>query len=547
MVRKVSIILSILAMAAFTANAATVSGVVTDTAGVPLAGAIVTVEAIFGGGALADTTDATGDYSIAGVTAGAHAITAELTGYTAYAADVDVPAGTPIVTRNITLTPLPAGITISGSVTDSATGNPLTGAIVRLSTIGGGATVVDSAIVSATGTYSLTHVQAATYNLSATAAGHTAQTIRVVVAAAPLTRNFLLVALPAGIVISGTVADSVSGAALVGATVTLRTGAGVGGGAVVATATTIAGGAYTIDSVQPGTYSLTATDAGYTAKALAGIAVTNANLTRNFLLVTLPPGITISGTVVDSATGNPLAGAVVELRTGGAVVDSAIVSATGTYSITNVQPGTYNLNASAAGHVTKTDAGIVVAAANLTRNFELARTPGIAITGRVADTATGDALPGAIVRALQNGVVIDSAIVATNGTYALDVPAGTYTLTANDAGYGTKTITGVVVAAALEEDFFLKAGGTGVVTLANNKSAKPEFVMTAGHILQLRNFNDEGVVSVYGLSGKLVYRTTFAAHTSSLALPSSITRTSGMLLVNISQRNAVYRKQIMVP
>jgi hypothetical protein len=543
-------ILTALTVCAFTVNAATVSGVVSDTNGAPLAGVYVTITPAGGGAAISDTTNATGDYSIATTVTGFHAMAATLNGFVAYAGFVNFPTAGSAVTRNITLTPVPPGITISGSVTDSATGNPLTGGIVRLSTIGGGATVIDSAVVGLTGTYSLTHVQAATYNLSATAAGHVAQTVRVVVAAAPLTRNFLLVGIPAGIVISGTVTDSVSGTGLVGATVTLRTG-GAGGGTVVATATTITGGVYSIDSVQAGTYSLVATAAGHTAKTLNGIAVTNANLTRNFELVGLPAGVAISGSVIDSVSGLPLVGAIVRLRTaggigGGTLVDSAITIANGSYSIDSVQPGTYNLVASATGHINKTDAGIVVAAVALVRNFDLVRTPGIAISGRVADSASGLPLGGAIVRAIQAGVVIDSAIVANNGTYTLSVPAGTYTLTANAAGHGTKTMAGLVVNGALTENFFLVSGAVGTASAANTaRMLKPEFSISSAGILQLRNFSEQGVVSVFSVNGKLVYRTGIAANATVVVLPK--TMVGGLYLVNVTQKSAVYRKQVIMP
>ncbi|HMD68756.1 MAG TPA: carboxypeptidase-like regulatory domain-containing protein [Chitinivibrionales bacterium] len=551
MMKKMSIILSILALSVFTANAGTVSGVVDSAGAAVLANVIVTVTPAGGGTALADTTTATGDYSIAGVPAGAQTITATKDGFTAYTGVVFVTAAG-VTTRNISLAAEPPGITVTGHVFDSASGNPLAGVIIRLTTIGGGATLVDSTLTIANGSYSLTHVQTGRYDLSAAAVGHVTQTVVIAAAAANLTQDFTLPPLPAGIVISGHVMDSVSGNPISGAVVRLRTG-GAAGGTIIDSAITATNGSYSIDSVQAGTYALIAAAAGHVTKTVTGVVVANAAVTRDFALAGLPAGVSITGTVVDSVSGDPIAGAIVRLRTpggigggGGALVDSAITAANGTYSIDSVQAGTYNLVASATGHANKTDAGIVVAAVALVRDFELVKTPGIAITGRVADSTSGLPLGGAIVRAFQAGVLVDSAIVAANGTYSLDVPAGVTTLTANAAGHGTKTITGLNVTVAVTENFFLVAGGTGVVLVADNRSTKPEFVMTAGHILQLRNFNDAGVVSVYGLSGKLVYRTTIEAHAASVVLPSSLARTGGLYLVSISQRNAVYRKQIVL-
>jgi protocatechuate 3,4-dioxygenase beta subunit len=560
MLKKVSIILSILAMSAFTVKAGTVSGTVTDTgtAATPIQNAIITLTPAGGGGGtpLHDTTDATGGYAIANAAAGFYTIVAEAVGYTASTpAFVNVGAANTI-TRDIVLTPLPKGIIISGTVTDSVTGNPLPGAIVRLRTGagGGGAGVlVDSAIAGANGQYSIDSVQPATYRLVASAGGHTAKTITgLVVAAANLTRDFQLVGLPVGIIISGTVTDSVSGNSLVGGTVTLLTGGGIGGGTVVATATVTAQG-YSIDSVQPGTYTLTATAAGHTAKTVNGVAVAAAAVTRNFQLVGLPAGIMISGTVTDSVKGTSLAGAIVRLRTGGGggggtLVDSAIVAANGTYSIDSVQPGTYSLTATAVGHTAKTDAGIVVAAANLTRNFELLALPGIDITGRVADSTTGAPLGGAVVRLMQGTVLVDSAIVAANGSYTLtSVPAGTYSLSATATGHAVKTMTGLVVAnASLTENFFLVVG-TGVVAISpNTKSLMPEISMTAG-LVHLRNVNGAGTVSLYGINGKLLYSAAIAPHASSVAIPNGIARAGGVYLVSLTQNSSVYRKQVVLP
>jgi large repetitive protein len=644
MVRKIFLILSVFSLCAFTANAATVRGTVSDTGGNTIVGAIITLVQFGGGGTtLYDTTDTAGAFSITGVAAGFHSIAATAPGFVASTpATFNVAAAGSTVTRDISLTPLPAGKTISGTVTDSVLGTPLAGAKVYLRTGGGGGgTLLDSATAAANGTYAIDSVQPGTYRLVASAAGHTPKTqLGVVVAATPVTQNFQLVGLPAGIIISGTVTDSVQGTPLAGATVELRMGMGggtlvktataaangtysidsvvpgtyrlvasagghtgktvtgivvaaapitqnfqlvglpagiiisglvtdsvkgtplagakvylrTGGGGgivVVDSATTAANGTYTIDSVQPGTYSLNATAAGHTAKTVNGVVVAAATVTQNFELVGLPAGVAISGTVTDSVRGTPLAGAKVYLRTGGGgggtLLDSATAAANGTYKIDSVQPGTYRLVASATNHTTKTVNGVVVAAVAITQNFQLVGLPGVDISGNVADSSSGMPLSGAVVRLLQGVVLVDSAIVAANGSYVLSsVPAGTYSISASASGHQTKTVTGLVVANASITQNFLLVVGVGIVSGKNTSAfGKPEFSMTAARILQLRNFSEQGLVSVFSVSGKLVYRTGITANATAVVLPK--TMVAGAYFVSVTQKNTVYRKQIVMP
>ncbi|HUI92063.1 MAG TPA: carboxypeptidase regulatory-like domain-containing protein [Chitinivibrionales bacterium] len=555
MVRKISLVFSILAATIFTVNAGTVTGVVdsgTAPNNKPLAGVIVTLTPAFGGGAsYSDTTLATGDYSIANVPAGVYAPTATLDGFTPYAGANIVVTANGTVTRNINLVPLPPGITISGAVKDSVSGDPLAGALVRLRTIGGGATTVDSVIVGTNGQYSLTHVQAGTYNLVASAAGHTAKTVRTVVAAVDITQDFLLVGLPAGVAISGSVKDSVSGTPLAGGKVYLRTG-GIIGGTIIDSAVVGTNGSYSLDSVQPGTYSVIATAAGHTSKTVNGVAVANTAVTEDFMLVGLPAGVTVSGLVDDSIRGTPLAGAIVYLRTaagagGGTILDSAVAGSNGSYTIDSVQPGNYRLEATATGHTAKTVA-ITVAAAPVTQSFLLASLPGVTISGQVADSTTGQPLGGAVVKILSGGLggtVVDTAVVAANGTYTLtDIPAGTYTMTVNKANYGTKVKTVTVAATPLTEDF-LMVPGVGVTTLLSSAKSRVPQIMLAAGMLHLANFSEAGTVSLLSISGKLVYRTGITANTTMVVLPKTIT--SGMYLVNVTQKSTVYNKQVVMP
>jgi hypothetical protein len=62
----------------------------------------------------------------------------------------------------------------------------------------------------------------------------------------------------------------------------------------------------------------------------------------------------------------------------------------------------------------------------------------------------------------------------------------------------------------------------------------------------LRNFSDKGVVSLFSMSGKLLYRTNLEAHTMSIALPKSVARVGGVYLVTVAQNSAVITKQIIL-
>jgi hypothetical protein len=164
----------------------------------------------------------------------------------------------------------------------------------------------------------------------------------------------------------------------------------------------------------------------------------------------------------------------------------------------------------------------------------------------VADSVSGMPLSGAIVKAMQGGTVVDSVVAAANGTYTLIVPAGTYSVSASAAGHSPKTVTGVVVANATVTLNFLLVVGTGTVSTTHNGiSAKPEFSVNAAGILHLRNFSDQGVVSVFSVNGKLVYRTNIVANATLVVLPKTVV--GGTYLVSVTQKSAVYRKQVIMP
>lgn len=134
--------------------------------------------------------------------------------------------------------------------------------------------------------------------------------------------------------ISGKVTESVFGAPLSGAQVTLDPGP---------TVNTDSAGNFCFDNLAPGNYSLTVMKANYTNGSATNIQVTAAkNEVRNFSLDPTT-GCNIVGTVTDSIGGQPVQGVQVTLSPGNHIT---YTDATGKYQFLGVTPSTYSISAS---------------------------------------------------------------------------------------------------------------------------------------------------------------------------------------------------------
>ncbi len=106
------------------------------------------------------------------------------------------------------------------------------------------------------------------------------------------------------------------------------------------------------------------------------LAVTNSNSDNVSVLINLtnqPGGRgTIAGTVENLDTHNPIAGALVEALQGATVMGSDLTDTTGSYSISDLPAGLYNLRASATGYRDTTIYGVQVISGEITSvNIEL--------------------------------------------------------------------------------------------------------------------------------------------------------------------------------
>jgi acid phosphatase len=333
--------------------------------------------------------------------------------------------------------------TISGHVTNANTGAAIAGATVSFS---GGSTTTDS-----NGAYSFSNVASGTYNVTASQNGFTSQTNSVTVSSgATSTLDFHLnpSSTPGGI--TGHVTNSATGAAIAGATV------GFSGGST----TTDSNGAYSFSSITPGTYSVTASQTGFTSQTNSVAVSSGATSTLDFHLSAAPTAGAFTGHVTNANTAAAIAGATVSFSGGSTTTDS-----NGAYSFSNVAPGTYSVTVSATGFTSQTGSVTVSSGATSTLDFQLsqASTPGT-ITGRVTNITTGGSVSGATVSFSGGSTTADG-----SGNYTFTgVAPGTYNVTATHSGYFPVTNSATVASgAAVTLNFALATGGKVAGTVTN--------------------------------------------------------------------------------
>ena len=165
----------------------------------------------------------------------------------------------------------------------------------------------------------------------------------------------------------------------------------------------------------------------------------------------------VVGQLVDS-TGTPISGTVV--LSGNVVV----VNATGLFRISGLAPGSYTLAASTAlGAQSQTVA--VSAGADTTTTVVAGVSLGV-LTGTLSSPA--GTVAGAVVQALQSGLVVQDAVTDSMGSYSLPLPAGTYDLRVNTPGYVQAVFSGFGVSGGSSQvaNLSINAMGrfTGVIT-----------------------------------------------------------------------------------
>lgn len=261
---------------ALTLKRGEITGTVFDNLNQPIAGATVAVA----GTSIATSTNEDGGYTLINVPAGMRTLNVSATGFTSGQFSVDVVANK-LTFKDIYLQ-TPTG-RVQGTVRNASNNEPIAGAQILVGIFFG--PVYFSAFTDASGNYSIDDMPARGFTIYAGAEGFISTSASItVVANQTTTQNLLLTPVgPATGTVNGVVRNAANADPIVGATITI---AGTG-----LSATTGAGGTYTINNVPAGAQTLNASATGFISTSLQVNVPEGQTLTQNISLSpTLPPG-----------------------------------------------------------------------------------------------------------------------------------------------------------------------------------------------------------------------------------------------------------------
>lgn len=400
---------------ALNGNPGAIAGIVRDSITTnPIMNALV---GVFDGSVFVafSTTNIIGAYSFFDLAPGNYTVIASAQGYQTKAVGANVTSNVTTIV-NFALDQPPG--TIAGTVTDESTGNPIPGASINVVQ---GFTLITSVLTDTNGQYSISGFAPGNYTVIANAPNFSIAVVGATVIANQTTVvNFALKADLGKIF--GTVTDAATNP-IPGATVQVRNSF-----IVMATAVTDSDGNYNFPNLPPDTYTVTAAASGFQRQVKIATVTSNQVTVVNFALNSTPG--TISGTVTDAVTTNPIPDATVAIFQGTTFIDSALTDVNGDYTIPDLAPGNYTVLAIAQGYQAAFSAKSVVAGMTTIADFALNNNPGT-IAGIVTDRCKGAPLPGVIILVMDGSIVEGFGLTDAGGNYSIDTIApGYYTVTA---------------------------------------------------------------------------------------------------------------------
>jgi hypothetical protein len=258
--------------------------------------------------------------------------------------------------------------------------------------------------------------------------------------------------------ISGTVLDSVTTLPVVGANVTCT------GTPTCTPTTTGAGGAYTLNNLAPGTYTVQVSATNYGTQSATDTVTSGAAPPDNFNLIPNPGSIT--GTVTDSVTGVPISGASVTC-TGTSTCTPTSTAGDGTYTLSNLTEGSYTVTFAANQYGSQSPNVNVSPGGTTTESPVLVPNTG-SISGVVSDSVSGNPISSASVSCTGTPTCTGTT-TGSDGSYLLSPLAeGNYSVTVSATGYKSQTKVVVVGPGGTPTQPFLMVVNTASLGLAQS-------------------------------------------------------------------------------
>lgn len=153
--------------------------------------------------------------------------------------------------------------------------------------------------------------------------------------------------------------------------------------------------------------------------------------------VTVNPGATVSGTVMDSS-GKDVSGATVELYKDGTKVGAPVTTdSSGKYTIPDVSTGTYTLKAKSSNGSLNGSASVTVADGDTTKDVTIAK--GVTVSGTVKSYG-GETENVTVTLTPEKGTPMTTVVTGNSAAYKFEnVSAGTYTLKVEKKGHAPWT------------------------------------------------------------------------------------------------------------
>lgn len=317
---------------------------------------------------------------------------------------------------NFALIPNPG--TILGKIIDSLSLNPIAGA--RVSIFRGGIFIA-SGISDNNGNYMIGNLAPGEYTLVATSGRNFQASSRGAFVISNITTivNFALDPQPGDI--AGIVRNAQDGAPISGAHIFVFSNF-----VLIESVLTDDSGHYTVSGLAPGNYLVLASASNFSISHTGASVSANQTTIVNFALSSNPGSL--SGSVKDASTQNPVPGAIVTVKLDIVTIAQAVTDMNGNYTIFNLSPDTYEVTVSALGFQSQTQIAEVIS--NQTTNvfFLLAPNPG-AISGTISSSVTSNPIPNATVAVFQGTIFIDFALTDDAGKYTIQgLAPGEYTV-----------------------------------------------------------------------------------------------------------------------